>query len=278
MKRRLTILFAPIFIAAIFVSQLRAQEFGFAVYNADRLYDTLPSPFYDDDDYTPDGALGWTSERYGRKVALVAAALDSMAVPVVALRGVENAAVVRDIVAACKCEYSYLHRTVDSSDGLDFALLYYADMLFPLRVEADYGRLIVEADVLGERFAFIVCRNPRDAVGDVGLLRRRDPDVHIVASGDMRNVDFGAAGLTDATAALEREGRGNALVQNGWRMYDRIAADDSLEVEADVFSAAWLLDRTGAPAATYEGGRYRGGAGRQLPVCARIAVRRPQHR
>lgn len=51
--------------------------------------------------------------------------------PLVALWGVENEAVVRDIAAACKGDYSYLHRTLNSLDGMDFALLYYGDLFEP---------------------------------------------------------------------------------------------------------------------------------------------------
>ena len=43
-----------------------------------------------------------------------------MALPLVALWGVENEQVVRDIAAACRGDYSYLHRTLNSLDGMDF--------------------------------------------------------------------------------------------------------------------------------------------------------------
>ena len=48
-----------------------------------------------------------------------------MRMPLVALWSVENEAVVRDIAAACRGDYSYLHQTLNSLDGMDFALLYY---------------------------------------------------------------------------------------------------------------------------------------------------------
>ena len=36
---------------------------GIAFYDVDRLYDTLPALFYDDEEYTPRGRLRWTAER-----------------------------------------------------------------------------------------------------------------------------------------------------------------------------------------------------------------------
>ena len=102
------------------------RPIGIAFYDVDRIYDTVPALFYDDADYTPEGRLHWTAERYARKIRNTAAVIDSMALPLVALWGVENEQVVRDIAAACRGDYSYLHRTLNSLDGMDFALLYYA--------------------------------------------------------------------------------------------------------------------------------------------------------
>ena len=97
-------------------------------YNVESLYDTIPSRFYDDRAYTPAGRFGWDSNRYTHKIKQVAAVVDSIALPVVALYGVENEQVVKDIVTACRGDYSYIHRTSGGYDGLDFALLYFGDM------------------------------------------------------------------------------------------------------------------------------------------------------
>ena len=94
------------------------RPIGIAFYDVDRIYDTVPALFYDDADYTPEGRLHWTAERYARKIRNTAAVIDSMALPLVALWGVENEQVVRDIAAACRGDYSYLHRTLNSLDGI----------------------------------------------------------------------------------------------------------------------------------------------------------------
>ena len=247
-------------------------RFGFAVWNVDRLYDTLPSPFHNDDDFTPEGRYRWTSERYERKAAQIAAVLDSMAMPVVALAGIENEAVVRDLVARSRMDYSYIHRTIDSFDGLDFALLYFGDLLEPLHIESGRRHLTVRARIAGEEFAFIICRRAGHLAETVEELTEAVPDIRIVVAGDLRDTDFDKAGLVDATLSLEHAGRGNALFNRGWVMAERIAATPSLTVDCEVYARRWLLDRSGAPAATFDGTVYKGGAGRRLPVAATIAL------
>ena len=106
------------------VVQIAAQSvIGVAFYDVDAMYDTIPSSSYDDRDYTPQGRRAWGEERYRRKVEHTAAVIDSMGMDVVALYGVENEQVVRDIAMACKSDYTYLHREQNGSSGLDFALL-----------------------------------------------------------------------------------------------------------------------------------------------------------
>ena len=127
--------FRTLLLAALLLSGIRCAlaqpRIGIAYCDLDHLYDTIPALFYDDSDYTPGGRLAWDTERYRRKIARTAAVIDSMRMPLVALWSVENEAVVRDIAAACRGDYSYLHCTLNSLDGMDFALLYYGDLFDP---------------------------------------------------------------------------------------------------------------------------------------------------
>ena len=157
--RALPILRTLLTAAAALVCGLAAarRPVGIAFYDIDRLYDTLPSLFYHDDDYTPEGRYGWDTERYRRKIRHTAAVIDSMALPIVALWGVENEAVVRDLAAACRGDYSYLHRTLNSLDGMDFALLYYGDMFYPERVEEGRRYLYVEGLLERDTVGLVLC-------------------------------------------------------------------------------------------------------------------------
>ena len=133
--KRPALLLRTLLLAALLLSGIRCAlaqpRIGIAYCDLDHLYDTIPALFYDDSDYTPGGRLAWDTERYRRKIARTAAVIDSMRMPLVALWSVENEAVVRDIAAACRGDYSYLHCTLNSLDGMDFALLYYGDLFDP---------------------------------------------------------------------------------------------------------------------------------------------------
>ena len=144
---------------------------GIAFYDVDRLYDTVPALFYDDSDYTPEGRLRWTAARYERKIRNTAAVIDSMALPIVALWGVENEQVVRDLAAACRGDYSYLHRTLNSLDGMDFALLYYGDLFYPVYDESGRGYLYVEGELGRDTVGLVLCSDPRTARWLIGDLR-----------------------------------------------------------------------------------------------------------
>lgn len=272
---------------ALCAATAAAQSVGIAYYDVDHLYDTIPALFYDDSDYTPEGRLAWDTERYRRKIDGTAAVIDSMSLPIVALWGVENEAVVRDLAAACRGDYVYLHRTLNTLDGMDFALLYHGDRFFPHRVEPGRRYLYVEGalhrtqprphfapaapgpsririDTLG----LVLCTDARMIPWIVGDLRDERPGVKIVVAGRTESFDAPAAGLRDTHAAAARRGMGNIRGRNGWRMRDRILADTALNTSGGgVFIRRFLIDpHTAYPIKTYEKGRYTGGCGYALPV------------
>lgn len=265
MKFLLSIL-TPLCVAALAAAR---PPVGIAYYDVDRLYDTLPALFYDDSDFTPDGRLHWTAERYERKIGDIAAVIDSMALEIVALWGVENEQVVRDLAAACHGDYSYIHRTLNSLDGLDFALLYFGDRFYPTRVVPGRRSLRVDGELDGREVTLLLCADPRMAEWAIRKVREEDSSA-LLLLGRTAIDDPGQWGLRDATDVAARAGRGTTRSARGtrWEMRDRILADTALRVEAcDVYARRYLLDPTsGAPRATYSGKAYRGGRGRSLPV------------
>lgn len=256
---------------------VRAQRpLGVAYYDADRLYDTLPALFYDDSDFTPAGRLGWTAERYGRKIGQVAAVLDSMRMELVAVAGVETEAVVRDLAAACAEPYCYLHRTLNGFDGLDIALLYHGDRFVPLEAEEGRGWLYVEGDLLPDnslapprRIGLLLCRNGRYAGEALADCRREHPGLPLIAAGRFAPEQAARYGLHDAHLRAERAGRGNIRYRDGWRMRERILVDTALAAPrgGDVYVRRWMVSpRDGTPLPTYDRTAYLGGPGRVLPV------------
>lgn len=122
MKR---ISFLAIFFVIASLGAIHAQQrTGFAYYDLDRLYDTIPSLFYDDTDYTPEGRLRWSGERYRAKVERAGAVIGRMAMPLAGVYGVENEEVVKTCpgvgpaVQLCAPHPQYAGR-----DGFRLALL-----------------------------------------------------------------------------------------------------------------------------------------------------------
>ncbi|WP_419510368.1 hypothetical protein [Alistipes sp.] len=278
--RRLTIALLLLLTAGSALAQPRT---GIAYWDLDHLYDTIPARFYNDTDYTPGGRLQWDTERYRRKIRNTAAVIDSMRLPLVALWGVENEAVVRDIAAACEGGYSYLHRTLNSLDGMDFALLYYGDLFAPGYDEPGRRYLYIEGTLRHparrtagrapqpartETIGLVLCSDTRTAAWVVRDLREERPGVKLIVAGRSSSLDPAAYGLRDALERPARLGRGNVRRRSGWLMRDRILADTALRTSAgDVFARRYLFDpKTGKPLPTYEKGHYRGGYGYALPI------------
>lgn len=191
-----------------------------------------------------------------------------MAMPLAGVYGVENEEVVKDLVRASDLPYSYVHRTLNTLDGMDFALLYYADRFFTERIETGYGYLCVEGMLDGKPTAVLLTRGDRYAAELLEELRERTPGIRILCAGKLPSGTAEKLSLRDALAPAERRGRGNAYARGGWWLHDRILTDTALTViRADVFARRDLLDpRSGTPLPTYQRQRYTGGIGRYFPI------------
>ena len=243
--------------------------YGVAFYDVDCLYDTVPSPFGNDKRFLPRGEMRWTGERYRRKVVQTAAVIDSLGVPLVGLYGVENEAVTRDVVAACKGDYAYLFRTTDSYNGLDFALLYYGDRFFPDRVVAGHFWMTAAGELRGAgRICLLMSSSDRYIGYKIEEHRRLHPDERLLVLGRAAGVEARRNGLSEPLAAARRAGRGTRRVGNKWEMRSNVLIDTAFqEVYGDVFARRWLFSPSGeAPWATYTRRRYDGGYGANLPV------------
>ena len=260
------VLLALAFFVCCAVQAVAQEHFGVAYYDVDKLYDTVPSKFYDDRAYTPDGKLGWNAERYCRKVENVARVVDSMAMPVVVLYGVENEQVVRDVVTVSKRDYAYIHRTQDYNDGLDFAVLYFADKFFVERVTPWRGALCVEGEANGHPLT-IVAANRCSLLGVLFAERNLNREGNrVVLLGQPSKAGFQGFGLQDCSAEAERAGHGNIFVKGAWMMRDRVASNIAGVESCDVYIKHWLLDENTVPLPTFDKGKYRGGYSSSLPI------------
>lgn len=100
-------------------------------YNVENLFDTVDDPQTDDDDFTPEGELEWTKERYRTKrenLAWVISNIGGWEMPaIIGLSEVENRNVIGDLLslrAFRHIEYDY--SVTESADprGIDVALLW----------------------------------------------------------------------------------------------------------------------------------------------------------
>lgn len=261
-----------LWMALMMIPTLSAQEIGFGYYDVDRLYDTLPSPFYNDTDYTPAGRYRWDSERYRKKIERIAAVIDSMHLPIIALHGVENEQVVRDLSTALKGDYLYLHRTLNTFNGMEFALLYEGDRLIPLRVETGRQMLYIEALMPRDTVGILLTGNSRLLPYFLEEIRSRSLHLPLIVAGEWEACDLRPFGIVDRFTAAAARGFGNQRRKGGWMMRHRIATSPSLGGKTgEIYLQRFLLDAAGEyPAATFVGARYRGGGSKFLPLWVEI--------
>lgn len=265
--RYITHIIVVIFILLPFIASAQSSEVvGVAYYDVDALYDTIPSRFYNDKNYTPEGRYKWDSQRYRQKVEHVAQVVDSLRMPIVALYGVENEAVVRDITAAVKEDYAYIHRTQDFSFGLDFALLYYGDVFFPEKVTSHHDALCIEGYIEDTPVAIII-NNNSSSLGV--LLKSNELDTEsraIIVLGRQSAESTSRWHLSDAIHKAEDAGRGTVVYYDRWQMRHRIATNIENIERCDVYIKEWLLDAEGRPKPTFKGSKYYGGYSTSLPI------------
>ena len=270
-----------LFIAAelLLSAPLKAQTdpFGVAYYDVDRLRDTLPSDFYNDADFTPSGRYGWNTARYTTQIRHIATVVDSLNLPIIALWGVENEAVTRDIAQATKGDYTYLHRTLNSFDGSDFALLYHADRFSPRSTEDHHKTLIIKGEIFrtshpdkGEEVVLILSADPRHAAQWAEEARRESPRAKLIVMGQIDARDPRKLGLKNPFSEAERHGYGNTRTRRGWILRDRILTDTAWHTaKAGIYARPYLFDdKRSTPLSAFRGTTYTAGYSRSLPVFA----------
>ena len=265
--RYITHIIAVIFIMlAHSASAQSGGVIGVAYYDVDALYDTIPSRFYNDKNYTPEGRYKWDSQRYRQKVEHIAQVIDSLHMPIVALYGVENEEVVRDITATVREDYAYIHRTQDFSLGLDFALLYYGDVFFPEKMTSHHNALCIDG-YIGDCPATIIINNNSSSLGV--LLNRNEYKVEdraIIVLGKQRAESTSRWQLSDVMSEAEAAGRGTVVYYDRWQMRHRIATNIRNIEQCNVYIKEWLLDMEGRPRPTFRGSKYYGGYSTSLPI------------
>ncbi len=117
------------------LSQKNEKTFVVVSYNVENLFDTVNSPLYEDDDFTPAGSRQWTNERYEKKLedlAKVIRAIHEKELPaLIGLAEVENRQVLEDLIrqrGMRRGDYEIVHEDGKDPRGIECALLYRRDL------------------------------------------------------------------------------------------------------------------------------------------------------
>lgn len=135
MKNR-AILTALVFITLQPVfSQKNVNSFLVVSYNVENLFDTINSPLFEDDEFTPSGTKKWTYERYDKKLKDLTRVILSIPVKelpaLIGLAEIENRGVLEDLTnmrGLRKMEYEIVHEDDQDPRGIECALLYRPDL------------------------------------------------------------------------------------------------------------------------------------------------------
>lgn len=132
-------LFVVITLFIAFSIQAQDKKFTIAFYNVENLFDTINDPLKNDDDFTPEGKLKWSGQRYVTKVIntskVIMAIGNGEAPAIMGLCEVENRDVLEymiRITPLSKMKYAVVHEDSPDNRGIDVALLYRKDLFKPI--------------------------------------------------------------------------------------------------------------------------------------------------
>ncbi len=246
------------------------RSVGMMFYDLDNLYDTIPSPFYDDRLYTPEGQYRWDTKRYNQKIKNITRAIDSAEMDIVVLYGVESESIVRDIALASSLDYSYIHRSLDYYNGLDFALLYYGDMFHAEHIVANNYYLYIGGELCGQRIALHLTRRGDRLMSLFQPNGAEAEDIQI-AWGKLSRKDVERLKMNDMMRNIERRGLGDTKSRNGWYVANRLGVcaeilSSSLSEHVRIYTPNFLLNTSKTePLPTLSKERYYGGYSKHLP-------------
>ncbi len=195
-------------------------------YNLENLFDTINDPAIRDDDFTPEGANRWNTQKYFEKLDNLARVISKMGVEVnpdgpavLGLSEVENMAVLEDLANQEQIrdrKYLVVHYHGPDARGVDVAFFYHpkyftyiSSKAYPSVVDGrpDFrtrDQILLTGELLGERMHFIVAHWPsrrggerrsrplRIAMADIARhivdsIQDAEPGARIIFMGDLND-------------------------------------------------------------------------------------------
>lgn len=133
MNHRLTFILALLLLSYAANAQNRG-DIRIMTYNTENLYDTEDDPLTTDDDFTPEGRLHWTPEKYRHKLLniykVIAGVGEWQPPEIIGLVEIENQKVINDLITTTpllKFKYGIVHYESPDPRGIDVCLLYRSD-------------------------------------------------------------------------------------------------------------------------------------------------------
>ncbi len=200
------------------------QVMGIAFYNLENLFDTIPNnPLGRDEEFTPNGARQWNSQKYKEKISNLARAISNFTTKttpngpaIVGVSEIENRSVLEDLVSdpqLAKWNLQVVHHDSPDKRGVDVGLLYNPRMFKVENVTnhtlteigfATRDQMCVVGSLRGQKIAVIVNHWPsrlggqeqsspnREAAARLCLaisdsLWRVDPNIGVIIMGDLND-------------------------------------------------------------------------------------------
>ncbi len=208
----------------------KAQDNKFEVaiigfYNVENLFDTINDPLKNDEEFLPEGANKWTSERYKEKldrlsevISLIGKDVNGIGPDILGLSEIENVNVIQDLINTGplkKMNYGIVHYDSPDRRGVDVGLIYRKDRFKVLgssshRIISEIpdfisrDQLLVHGKLSGEEMYIIVNHWPSKSGGEKRSEPRRieaaklskhlsdsllaiNPDANIIIMGDLND-------------------------------------------------------------------------------------------
>jgi exonuclease III len=167
MKKTYLIIVFLIVAKLTLLSQKNVNSFLVVSYNVENLFDTINSPDFDDDEFTPSGSKKWTYERYEEKLKNLAEVIKSMPgktpPAVIGLAEVENKGVLEDLIrirGLRRENYEIVHEDGMDPRGIDCALLYHPELFTYLSHEYIEVEDLADPGYLHRRILHVKGKSP----------------------------------------------------------------------------------------------------------------------
>lgn len=181
MRKNINFLLIIAFISAMIIGceHKTKEQFSFAFYNVENLFDTIDDPDIVDESYLPSSKVYWNTERYEHKLNNLSRVMSSVypkGYPsLFGICEVENINVIEDLISHYNMQsanYSIIHKDSHDERGIDIALLYNPKVYNPIK------NTFIVPDIWDITDSSRVRSRTRDILYSKGLIYDRDT-IHV---------------------------------------------------------------------------------------------------